>query len=272
MGGCGNRVAYNEIYNGDLQAILVRGPEHLFEYNHIHHVAVNSNDASAWYLGRNPSDQGTVIRYNFFHHVGRPDRKWTMGVYFDDATCGALVEGNVFYKVASYGTVYSNAGHDIIVRNNIFIEGYGPAFQLKSMWYDFAIYQIDYYFGEDGIYTRRLTKDIDIKKPPYSEKYPGLTDWLNLLPDGKTYVGMHPRRNVFDRNVLVKYEETFRLVGKYAQCDFGETYITKEDPGFVDAKKMDFRLKDGSVVYTALPGFERIPFEKIGPRPAEERE
>ncbi len=271
VGGCGNRVAHNEIYNGDLQAILARGPEHLYEYNHIHHVATNSNDASAWYTGRNPSDQGTVIRYNFFHHVGRPDRKWTMGVYFDDGICGALVEGNVFYKVASFGTVYSNGGHDIVVKNNIFIQGYGPAFQLKSMWYDFALFLIPYYFGEDGIYTRRLMKDIDITRPPYSERFPGLADWLDLLPDGKTYVGMHPRRNVFDGNVLVDYEETFRLVGKHAQCDFGENYITKDDPGFVDAEKMNFGLKKNSVIYTELPGFKRIAFDRIGPRPRADR-
>ncbi|MGB6647588.1 MAG: hypothetical protein WBG01_03505, partial [Bacteroidota bacterium] len=82
-----------------------------------------------------------------------------------------------------------------------------------------------------------------------------------------TYVGMRPRRNVFDSNVLVDYEETFRLVGKYAQCDFGENYITRDDPGFVDAEKMNFGLTENSVIYTALPGFKKIPFEKIGPRP-----
>ena len=266
--GCGNSVAHNEIYNGDLQAILVHGNDHHFEYNLIHHVARNSNDASAWYLGRDPSDQGNIVRWNFFHHVGRPDRKWTMGVYCDDATCGVLVEGNVFYNVASYGTVYSNGGHDIVVRNNIFIEGYGPAYQLKSMWYDFGIEEIPYFFGEKGIYTRRLTEAVDIRIPPYSDRYPLLKDWLDLLPDGRTYVGMRPRRNLFDRNVLVKHEETFRLVGKYAQSDFGENYITQKDPGFVDAARMDFRLKDTSVVYTVLPGFTRIPFEEIGPRKA----
>ena len=264
--GCGNRILHSEIYNGDLQAILVHGNEHLFEYNHIHDVARNSNDASAWYLGRDPSDQGNIVRYNFFHHVGRPDRKWTMGVYCDDATCGVLVEGNVFYRVASYGTVYSNGGHDIVVRNNIFIEGYGPAYQLKSMWYDFGIRDIPYFFGKNGVYTRRLTEAIDITTPPYSVRYPNLKDWLDLLPDGKTYVGMRPRRNVFDQNVLVRYEETYRLVAKHAQCDFGENYITQQDPGFVDAAKMDFRLKDGSVVYRELPGFAAIPFGEIGPR------
>jgi hypothetical protein len=264
--GCGNRVAHNEIYNADLQAILVHGNDHVFEFNHIHHVALNSNDASAWYLGRDPSDQGNIVRWNFFHHVGRPDRKWMMGVYCDDATCDVRIEGNVFYRVASYGTVYSNGGHDIVVKNNIFIEGYGPAYQLKSMWYDFGISSIPYFFGEKGIYTRRLTKAVDIRKPPYSERYPLLKDWLDLLPDGRTYVGMRPRRNVFDKNVLVKYEETFRLVGKYAQTEFGDNYITDKDPGFVNAERLDFQLKDSSEIYKKLPGFERIPFERIGPR------
>jgi hypothetical protein len=189
-----------------------------------------------------------------------------MGVYCDDATCDVRIEGNVFYRVASYGTVYSNGGHDIVVKNNIFIEGYGPAYQLKSMWYDFGISSIPYFFGEKGVYTRRLTKAVDIRKPPYSERYPLLKDWLDLLPDGRTFVGMRPRRNVFDRNVLVKYEETFRLVGKYAQTDFGENYVTDKDPGFVNAEGLNFQLKDNSVVYKELTGFERIPFEKMGPR------
>ncbi|HTY59336.1 MAG TPA: right-handed parallel beta-helix repeat-containing protein, partial [Bacteroidota bacterium] len=264
--GCGNIVAHNEIYNGDLQAIMVHGNDHLFEFNLIHDVARNSNDASAWYLGRDPSDQGNIVRWNFFHHVGRPDRKWTMGVYCDDATCGVLIEGNVFYKVASYGTVYSNGGHDIVVRNNIFVAGYGPAIQVKSMWYDFGIGEIPYFFGEKGIYTKRLTASVDIRKPPYSTRYPLLKDWLDLLPDGKTYTGMRPRRNVFDLNVLYKYDETFRLVGKYAQCDFGENFIAQTDPGFVEAGKMNFALKDDSQVYRELPGFKKIPFDLIGPK------
>jgi len=265
--GCGQRVVHNEIYDADQHAIFVHGNDHLFEFNHVHHVALNSNDVSAWYLGRDPSDQGNVVRWNFFHDVGRPDRKWMMGVYCDDATAGVLIEGNVFYKVASFGTVYSNGGHDIVVRNNIFIEGYGPAYQLKSMWYDFGQDSIPYYFGEKGIYTKRLTKAVNIKTPPYSTRYPLLTDWLDLLPDGKTYVGMLPRRNVFDGNVMVKHEETVRLVGKFAQTDFGTNLHTQKDPGFVDAAKLNFQLKDDSVVYRELPGFQRIPFGQIGPRP-----
>ncbi len=269
--GCGNRVAHNEIFNAELQAIFVHGNDHVFEFNHLHHVALDSNDTSAWYLGRDPSDQGNVVRWNFFQDVGRPDRKWLMGVYCDDATAGVTVEGNVFYHAGSFGSVYTNGGHDIVVRNNIFIQGYGPAYQQKSMWYDFGQESIPYYFGPKGIYTKRLTQAVDIKSPPYSTRYPQLTDWLDLLPDGKTYVGMRPRRNVFDGNVLVKYEETFRMVGKWAQTEFGENFITQKDPGFVDMAKLNFQLRDDSAVYRELPGFKRIPFEQIGPRKSGER-
>jgi hypothetical protein len=262
--GCGIRIAHNEIFNADLQAIFVRGNDHVFEYNHIHHVAMNSNDASAWYLGRDPSDQGNVVRYNYFHHVGRPDRKWMMGVYCDDATCNVSVIGNVFYKVASYGTVYSNGGHDILVRNNIFIEGYGPVFQLKSMWYDFGRFEIPYFFGPKGVYRRRLTQDLDITRPPYSTHYPLLADWFRLMPDSVTYVGMRPRRNLFEKNLVVNYEETYRLVGEYAQCDFRDNMVVQGDPGFMDMRKLDLRLRGDAAVFRAIPGFEAPPFASMG--------
>jgi parallel beta-helix repeat protein len=263
--GCGNLIAHNEIYNADLQAIFVRGNEHIFEYNTIHHVAMNSNDASAWYLGRDPSDRGNIVRYNFIHHVGRTDRKWIMGVYFDDASCDGLVEGNVFYKVATFGTVYSNGGQDIVVRNNIFIDNnYGPALQLKSMWWDFALGEWDYFFGPKGVYRVRLTKFLDIKRPPYSTKYPNLVNWIDLKEDAKTYYGMYPARNLMENNVLYNYEESFRLVGINAQFEFKNNFLTKKNPGFIDEKNMNFQLLDNSIVYVEIPGFKKIPFEKIG--------
>jgi hypothetical protein len=108
---------------------------------------------------------------------------------------------------------------------------------------------------------------VDIRRPPYSDRYPGLKDWLDTLADGTTIVGMRPRRNTFTGNVLVRYDETIRLVGKYAQCEIGDNYMTRDDPGFVNADAMDFRLKPDAVVYKKLPGFRATPFEEIGPRP-----
>ncbi len=260
--GCGNRVSHCEIYNTDFQGIYAHGNDHVYEYNYIHDVALDSDDTSAWYLGRDPSDRGNVIRYNFFHHVGRSDRM-VMGVYCDDATCGVTVYSNVFYKTATHGSVFSNAGHDIVVRNNIFVETQGPAVWLNS-WWRMDTSEIDEFFGANGIYRRRLTELLDIKKPPYSERYPELSDWMDPTGDGRSYVGMLPRRNVMECNVVVKCPGALRMDGEGAQFDQRDTFETNEDPGFVDATKLNFQLREDSPVFAKLPGFKKIPFEQIG--------
>lgn len=262
--GCGNKISHNEIFNSEQQAIWVRGNNHTFEWNEIHHIALNTNDASALYMGRDPSDQGQIIRYNFFHHIGRPDRELTMGIYFDDSACGALVEGNFFYKVASYGTIYSNASSDLTIKNNIFIQGYGPAIQLKSRWWDRLVDGWSRWFGENSLFRERLTKEVDITKPPYSTQYPNLANWLDPLPNGYSYVGMYPSRNTMENNVIVGYKETSRLVGINANMAFLNNLATKTDPGFINAEELNFELKINSSVYKMVPGFKAIPFKEIG--------
>lgn len=44
----------------------------------------------------------------------------------------------------------------------------------------------------------------------------------------------------------------------------GHNVSYDKDPGFVDMKNFDFRLKKNSVVFRDLPGFKSIPFQKIG--------
>ena len=41
--------------------------------------------------------------------------------------------------------------------------------------------------------------------------------------------------------------------------------VVGQYPGFIDAAGMNFGLKDDAVVYERIPGFQRIPFDKIGP-------
>ncbi|MGA7306611.1 MAG: right-handed parallel beta-helix repeat-containing protein [Rhodothermales bacterium] len=261
--GVGNRVAHNEVFDSDYQGIMVHGNDHVFEYNDVHDIGMDSDDTSPWYMGRDPSARGNIIRYNYFHDVGRPDRMG-MGVYLDDGTCGTLVYGNVFKKVASYGTVYSNSGSDNIVMNNVFIDGFGPAFHLKSMWYTWAKGLIPYYFGEQGIFRHRLLEVLDIRKPPYSTRYPKLTNYMDLMDDGKTYYGMIPSRNVFARNLVVNYEEVLRLDHPTVQIDVHDNWTTNEDPGFYDVVDDNFALKPDAKVFTEIPGFKPIPFAEIG--------
>ena len=44
----------------------------------------------------------------------------------------------------------------------------------------------------------------------------------------------------------------------------GENVTYPNDPGFLSLAKMDFRLKPDAPLFKDLPGFQTIPFEKIG--------
>ena len=43
-----------------------------------------------------------------------------------------------------------------------------------------------------------------------------------------------------------------------------DNWSTDTDPGFENAEQNDFRLKKDSAIFTHIPGFEPIPFDRIG--------
>jgi hypothetical protein len=43
-----------------------------------------------------------------------------------------------------------------------------------------------------------------------------------------------------------------------------DSFITQEDPGFVDYKAQNFALKEDAELFGLIPGFEPIPFSEIG--------
>ena len=264
--GCGNRISHCEIFNSEWQGIYVNGNEHLFEYNHIHHVTLNSNDTSPWYIGRDPSSRGNVIRYNYIHHCGNPERM-NMGIYCDDSSTGVLVYGNIFYKMnTNHGVLFSNTGWDLKMKNNIVIEPISHTVVVSAHYYTWASNQRVPMFGENGLIRNRLTKSLNIYEPPYSERYPELANYLDPIVEGKEWEGMRSRRNVLTKNLIVggTPNPIQLLGGEYAHCDDVNYYRTDSDPGFVDYKNGNFNLRSDSEVFIKIPGFEPIPFDKMG--------
>ena len=47
------------------------------------------------------------------------------------------------------------------------------------------------------------------------------------------------------------------------RIEFRDNLENVDDPGFVDVAKQDFRLREDSAVLK-LPGWEKIPLEKVG--------
>ncbi|MHA4808424.1 right-handed parallel beta-helix repeat-containing protein [Flavitalea flava] len=245
--GVGNRIVNCEVCDGPAMGILLHGNDHIVEYNNIHHMALMVDDMGAFYHGRDPSERGNIVRYNYFHDIGSKHK--TMAVYHDDGECGTTVYGNVFYKA---GTVagFIGGGRDNHYDNNIFIDT-KYASHIDDRLKNWARAMLD----SNGLYRQRL-EAVAYNKPPYSTRYPYLKDYFEDDP-------AMPKRDTFTNNILVRVGKITE--GKKEWLPFTDNnLVIDHDPGFVDAGKQNFRLKEESEVWKKLPGFRQIPFGEIG--------
>jgi hypothetical protein len=222
-------------------------------------VVTETDDAGAVYKGRNPSCRGNVIRHNFFRDIGSPMGAGTGAIYFDDGDGGDTVFGNVFLRCGHpgqgpFGTIFSHGGHGIRADNNIFIDCKRA---LGSTPWDDARWAANLGGAEESLWPEKLTKEVDISKPPYTTRYPELVGFMNPKPG-------EPRLNFAANNVLVRCGAEMSTGNWQVAKD--QTWVTADDPGFVNAAHDNYQLRDDAEVFKKLPGFKPIPFERIGPK------
>lgn len=202
--GVAHRIAHNHIRDLPHIAIWLNGNDHTVEYNDIGRVCQESADAGAFYMGRNWTERGVVLRCNRIHDVAgfglageaepgswryeTPFQAW--GVYLDDCTSGVLVQGNIIYRVPLCG-VMIGGGRDNTVDNNIFY-GCIPALHIDARW--------DSYCWD---LMRERFNEVKADQPPYSERYPALKTILTEDP-------RRPARNRFTSNVIQYDRDDYR--------------------------------------------------------------
>lgn len=263
LSGVGQRVAHNEMHDAPHNAIMFNGNDHLIEYNEIYSVNQESDDMSAIYAGRNTTNRGHVIRYNYIHdlHSSSTAYEGTMGIYLDDLQSGTVITGNVFANMKT--GIFVNGGRDNIINNNIFAET--PRSVSISDW---GLRFLDNWALHGyGTYRDPITMelvDFDHTQPPYS-KYPHLS---NILED-EAYL---PKYNEVTNNLFYKSSDFhFRdrgvgttMADMKSWNTISDNHVTTTDPGFVDVNRDNYSLKDDAVLYERMPLFEAIPFDQIG--------
>ncbi len=288
INGVGNRIANNLIHDAPHTGILLNGNENIIEYNELHRLAQQTGDVGAFYIGRDWTQRGNVIRHNYFHNLEGPGLHGVMAVYLDDWASGTIIYGNIFYK--SGRSVFVGSGRDNIIENNVFIEC-EPSVHFDVRGRSWAIYYFD---KENPLYVNTLfdrMEAMNYTQPPYSERYPELLTyyddepdlpkgnkvlrnvsyggiWTNLI-EGVDFKMVEYRDNLIADPVIATWE---RAVGApqevYAN---GDTLIARElegnvimqgNPGFMDLEKLDFRLRSDSKAFEM--GFKVIPVERIG--------
>lgn len=282
LDGVGNVIRGCELYEATNMAIMLHGNEHLIEYNNIHHTCTDTEDAGAIYLGRDPSEQGNVIRFNYIHdimaahrpHVPLKDGLGSFGVYNDDNACGTVIYGNVFFRAGTWA-IHNNCCSDIKIENNLFVECQAAAVHGDRFW---GILDTDPMSCKGGLFYDRLYRQARIQESPYRDRYPNLLKFYDN--DGK------PSRNVFSNNIMyrclnglatrhkdewyindyyltkenVSYQDVIaNYRGWYKQQG---NYMMDEDP-IMDGNPFNLLAFQREDILACIPGFERIPVEKI---------
>ncbi|NKI26992.1 right-handed parallel beta-helix repeat-containing protein [Arenibacter sp. 6A1] len=239
--GVGNKVLHNEMYDLPSVAILMHGNNHTIEYNYIHEVCLEVEDMGAIYYGRDPSERGTIVRYNYIANI--PDEYNTSAVYHDDAACGLTVTDNIFYKAGKLN-VLIGGGSDNIYKNNFFIESKvgvrtGNRLQTWAKWV----------LEEGGLFQKRMAA-VNYAEAPYVVQYPTLKNYFENaeIPTG----------NLVAENVFINVKEVF--VGKKEWLGYSDSNVTatKDLPNINSKKEFQDLLED------IIPGVKNIPIQKIG--------
>jgi len=250
LSGVGLRASHNLIHHAPHTAIFFGGNEHLIEFNEIHDVCLESNDAGAIYAGRNWTMRGTVIQNNFIHHVNGFEGRGCVGVYLDDMFCGTILRNNVFYRVTR--AAFIGGGRDNVVENNLFFQC-SPSLHVDARAMGWAKYHTDDWVQE--MEEKRTHLGIPLFESPFIDRYPALATLLT----GDPYA---PEGNVIVRNV--HWDGTWDgMEGKAKPMLQMENNLIDEDPGVIVGKDGRLRLRKNSPAFSL--GFQPIAMDRIGP-------
>jgi hypothetical protein len=255
MGGSAsyNRVTHNEVCDLSWIGVHVgwswtgRAPAYTHHnevaYNHIHHIGngVLNDLAGIYTLGVSP---GTVLHHNLIHDVTRFERGeqgyggW--GIYLDAGSSEIRVENNVVYNTRDGGFHGHCDGHPYgdEVANNVF--AYATSAQMMR----------NNNKEPDGLHVR-LERNIVYNANP------GMYWGSNWAPESKyaadynCYWSEETDAPDFSGKTLAEWQATGR-----------DTHSLVADPGFVNAREHDFRLRPDSPALKL--GFEPIDLSTVG--------
>lgn len=253
MYGAGNIVRHNEIFDMPHTAVFFWGNDHSVEYNNIHHVCMETADAGAVYNGRDWTQRGHMIRYNYIHHLHGVKTKGNfndvMGVYLDDFSSGTSIYSNIFFKAGR--NILIGGGRDNKVKNNIFIDGQ-PAVHIdaRGIGWSRKTFEDD----NNNILIKRY-KAVNADKPPYSEKYPQLKTVLTDEP-------AMPKYNCIETNIFCggKWRELKNHLNDTIVCF--KNNVIKDSCDFYKTNNNKIKIDFKNSIF--LEGFKEIPVDEIG--------
>ncbi|NGP44903.1 hypothetical protein G4V62_07995 [Bacillaceae bacterium SIJ1] len=196
LAGVGNNVVHNYFHDAPHQAIAIKGNNHLIEYNEIYNVLTETGDSGAIYMGRDWSEQGNIIRYNYLHKLRNDQSYDQVGIYLDDMASGTTMYGNLLVDV--YRPFLIGGGRSNDVQRNVMIEG------TQSIYIDNRAMGWAWETAKPGGLMEGLLKEMPYQQEPWSTQYPNL---VNILNDEQEV----PKYNVVKENVVYDTQNNLEI-------------------------------------------------------------
>ncbi|MBI5383562.1 MAG: right-handed parallel beta-helix repeat-containing protein [Verrucomicrobia bacterium] len=254
VSGVGNRIAHNLVHDGPHMALAAGGNDHIVEFNEIHNVVEESGDAGAYYVGRDWTQRGNILRYNYWHDILGSSSYGGMTIYLDDQHCGHTIHGNLFERCMQ--SVFIGGGDDNVVTNNVFL-GCWKSAHLDNRGMNWQKPATDDPKGELRRYLHAMPYSNDL----WRVRYPQL---VNVLDDDPGV----PKRNVFAGNISAggKWEDISKSIRQFQTVTNNLAFDDDKDWARLskDAAGRPVRLgfKDPAAVQAI--GFAPLPLEKMG--------
>ena len=257
LNGCGNRIAHNHIHHCPTGAINYGGNEHVLELNEVHDVCTLYSDVGVFYTGRDWASRGNIVRWNLIHSNTNKHGGGSQAIYLDDCDSGDSVIGNIVFGGVGRG-VLLGGGRDNTIRGNIFID------LPKGIHVD-ARGPRGITLDKPGSWNLKAKcEKLDYLSPLWKERYPRLATVLDEEP-------LLPMGNVMRNNIFIACKKPWALAK-----DVKPEWLTREnnqefqmaDFAFLPASAADASLDLTKLpeIWKNVPGFEPIPFYRIGPK------
>lgn len=230
----------NVIHNTKNAAIRYNGVGHTIKNNEIYNAVVKAADAGAIYAGRNWTQYGVKIEYNFFHDIGQ---KINSGAYpasslfWDDQESGGEFSHNisVMNNYTKTSAVKIGGGTDCTVKGNTIV---------ASAWDIIGEDRAPLPFTEETLettVTRQRYSLVDVSNKAYTSKYPQMSTIVDRIKNNGMVMKLE---NTITDNLTVdcpdesKIAETMKNASKYANnVSAGTDYGI-----FVNPDKLDYRV------------------------------
>lgn len=264
---------------GDITTTPRTPAGHLVTNNHIHHFSelqrVYTPGVNVGFTGGGNGGNhvcvGMTVSHNLIHDT--PHAGILLGSYDN------VIEFNEIFRFAmvsnDMGGIYSydrhhQFGNHVLRYNYIHSSDDGDAIYFDHDHPDMTVFGNVVHLRSKG---KRGTSFL--YKIGYQARFPQSIDCRNNIAIesnfGYEFVSAKPGEARIENNVVVKCATPFtwsdvadgkkRKTAPYAS---GPLAVYEEDPGFVDLAGGDLRLRPDARIFKDLPGFEPIPFERIG--------